>query len=291
MTDLFSSSPQQCRHQPCLSVSHTQLSGVVATECKHRTIFCHAHGVNCTRRDLQHFPALQSSLHQYWHHSGFCVPNTQPSVTAIAAHKHQTIYGQTRQVPAATCTTVLVFNNPVTNVGTTLFSVPPPPSWPCSILSHANALPPALTHNVCSLPHATRVCAHGETLNLIGSAALTVSRSSGHDTTTMLTLYFEALHRISPPSPADNDRFQHARCVACSSRTSCQRSCWAGMVRCSCSCANIVRPESAPASCLAPAFGRPEPHQGIIVFWLRLLNELDQSRMAVEAGSHCRLHL
>ena len=38
-------SSQQCRHQPVLCDSHTQLTIVVAAECEYCPIFSHAHGL------------------------------------------------------------------------------------------------------------------------------------------------------------------------------------------------------------------------------------------------------
>merc|ERR1712086_231843 len=96
-------SSQQCRYQPVLCVSHTQLSTAIVSERKYRTIFSHAHGVSSTRSDLQHFPALQLSSHQRWHYSAFNIPNTQLTEHTIAAHKYQPICSQTRSVLISRC--------------------------------------------------------------------------------------------------------------------------------------------------------------------------------------------
>merc|ERR1711865_1173911 len=89
---------QQCRYNPLLCVSHTQLPSAIATERKHCTTFSHAHRVTSTCSDLQHFSALQLSSHQRWHHSTFSISNTQLAVATIAAHKHQPISSHPRSV-------------------------------------------------------------------------------------------------------------------------------------------------------------------------------------------------
>ena len=68
---------------------------------------------------------------------------------------------------------------------------------------------------MCLLPAAVRVRDHRGNSNVIGSAALTVSRSSGDDTATILTLYLDVFPKISPLSSADNVGFDQAVCIAC----------------------------------------------------------------------------